>query len=276
MIAPHNAPEAALPILIRAAEAAGRAAVAFFRPGTTTTARVSYKDNNSPVTEADLAANEAARAIIAAEMPDAALFSEEMADTSARFSHSDVVVIDPIDGTRAFMQGQTEWCVSIALMRANVPVAGVILAPARGETFTGAHGGGAFLNGRPLPRRMPATGKARITGPHQLLEQLAPAWPELHRGEIFRALAYRLATIAAGTEDVAVATRGAHDWDIAAAEVILAETGCVLRTLAGASTVYNAADPVHPALVAAEAATAERLIAALHAFGPKPGVFAIS
>ncbi|MCA0422481.1 MAG: 3'(2'),5'-bisphosphate nucleotidase CysQ [Proteobacteria bacterium] len=267
MFALHNDPAAALPILIRAAEAAGAVAMAYFQPGATTTARVDYKDNNSPVTEADLAANKAALAVIAAEMPGAALFSEEIADNSDRFNHADVVVIDPIDGTRAFIQGRSEWCVSIALMRKSVPVAGVIHAPARGETFAAARGGGASLNGRPLPRRTPSAAGGRITGPRPLLDTLAPVWPAFQRGETYRALAYRLATVAAGCEDVAVATEGAHDWDIAAAEVLLCETGCALLTRDGARAVYNASNPVHPALVAAEAATAERLITALSAVG---------
>lgn len=250
-------------VLIRAAEAAGSAAMAFFRPGATTRARISYKAQNSPVTEADYAADDAIRAIISAEMPDVALFSEEMSDGTGRFTHARIVVVDPIDGTRAFIQGRDEWCVSIALLVKGAPVAGVIHAPARKETFAAVRGAGATLNGRPLPRLAPGTTPLRITGPNRLVDTLTEHWPATTDGETLRALAYRLASVAAGRHDVGLATLGAHDWDIAAADLILTETGCALRTLTGGSPVYNAANPVHPALIAAETVTAGLLLAAL-------------
>ena len=253
----------ALGVLLRAAHAGGAAAHHFFRPGSTTSARITYKANNSPVTEADLAADAAIRAVIAAEMPDATVFSEEAAGDTGRFSHARVIVVDPIDGTRAFIQGRSEWCISMALMVDGRLEAGVIHAPARGETFAAAAGRGATLNGRPLAHRQPKAGALRIAGPNRLVDTLTEHWPDLEDGETLRALAYRLVTVAAGTHDVAVATLGAHDWDIAAADIILRETGCSLLSLKGAKPVYNAADPVHPPLVAADAKTADHLIARL-------------
>lgn len=249
--------------LIRAAEAGGKAALAFYREGATTSARVSYKASNSPVTEADLAADAAISAILAAELPDVTIFSEEAAGGSERLTAALVAAVDPIDGTRSFIAGRTEWCVSIALIRDGQPVVGVIHAPARGETIAAARGQGATYNDGPLPRRTARDGALRISGPNRLVDTLAEHWPALEDGETLRALAYRLASVALGTHDIAVATPGAHDWDIAAAEVILAETGCSLISLTGRTPVYNAANPVHPALLAAEAETTVELIAPL-------------
>lgn len=241
--------------LRRAAQAAGAVAMQHYRPGLNTTARVSYKDGGSPVTEADLAADAAIRAVLAVEVPGIPVFSEEAAHERHRFDSRRVFVVDPIDGTRAFMQGRSEWCVSIALMEEDRPVSGVILAPARGECFEATLGQGAFLNEARLP---PIDGAARapvsVTGPRPMIDRVLASDPALLPGEPLRALAYRLASIAAGRMNAAFASKGSHDWDIAAADVILAETGGLILTPSGERPVYNAADPVHPALVAAHPA----------------------
>ncbi len=237
----------------------------FFRPGAATTARVSYKSSNSPVTEADFAADAAIRRAVAATLPDCVVFSEEAAGGEARFSGRRVIVVDPIDGTRAFMQGRDEWCIALALMENDRPVAGVIHAPARGELFAAARGAGASLNGRALPRRGMPEMPLRVSGPNRLVDTLTEHWPPLKDGETLRALAYRLVSVAAGRHDIAVATTGAHDWDIAAADLILAECGCTLVTLTGERPVYNARDPVHPPLLTAPAVLAPMLLARLEA-----------
>lgn len=260
---------AALPVLVRAARAAAQAAMPYFHAGAATSAKISYKTENSPVTEADFAADAAIRAVFAADMPDAIIFSEEDDETPARHDSARVIVVDPIDGTRAFIQGRDEWCVSIALMVDSRPVAGVIHAPVRGEMFAAALGHGATLNGTSLPRRGATGSPLRISGPNRLVDTMTEHWPPTVDGETLRALAYRLVSVAAGQHDIALATPGAHDWDLAAAEVILAETGCQLRSLTGGKPVYNAINPVHPALIAAEAVTAGRLLAALAEAGIK-------
>ena len=261
---PRRAAAPTRDILIRAAQAAGQAALMFYRRGETTTAGISNKGNNSPVTEADYAADAAIRAILGKELPDAAIFSEEASEAPERHHQPLVAVVDPIDGTRAFIQGRDEWCISLALMLEGVPVAGVIHAPARGETYAAVAGHGATFNGRPLPlRKMAGSSPLRISGPNRLVDTLTEHWPPLSDGDTLRALAYRFVSVAAGQHDIAVATLGAHDWDIAAAEVILAETGCMITGFNGMRPVYNAAKPVHPALIAGEARTVDRLVAAL-------------
>lgn len=248
-------------LMRRAAQAAGEAALRHYRPGANTTARVSYKEGGSPVTEADHAADAAIRDLLQAEAPDSVVYSEEAAHERLRFDNHRVFVVDPIDGTRAFMQGRNEWCVSIALMEDGVPVAGVIHAPVRGQTFEAASGYGAFLNGARLPHvGALAAGAIAVAGPKPLIERVLATEPEFAPSEPLRALAYRLACVASGSVSAAIASAGAHDWDIAAAEVLLAETGCQFVTASGERPVYNADDPVHPALVAAPPALVVRLL----------------
>ncbi len=119
--------------------------IARFSPGTVA---VREKDNGSPVTDADLAADEALRRALPAG--DEGWLSEETPDDPARLARRRVWVVDPLDGTREFLAGLREWCVSIALVEDRVAVAGGIYAPALGELYLGAPGVGATLEGEPL------------------------------------------------------------------------------------------------------------------------------
>jgi myo-inositol-1(or 4)-monophosphatase len=128
----------ALAPLLDAVRAAGEIALAAFRPGAPTTARVSWKEGNSPVTEADHAVDALLRARLSAAFPDAGWLSEETADDPVRLTRRRTLIVDPIDGTRGFMTGDDRFCVCAALAEEGRPVAGVVHAPARGETFAAA------------------------------------------------------------------------------------------------------------------------------------------
>ena len=151
--------------------------MAYFRPGARTAAAISYKGGGSPVTEADFAVDRFLFEEMRRLAPDAGWLSEETADTDARLSRENLIIVDPIDGTHAFTRGDERWAVSIALIESGRPAAGVVHAPARGETFTAAHGLGAFLNGERLgpPRRALAIGGAVAIAPRPLHARIAQA-----------------------------------------------------------------------------------------------------
>lgn len=148
--------------------------MAYFRAGERTTAAVSYKYGGSPVTEADFAVDRFLFQEMARIAPEAAWLSEESADTAERLTRDALMVVDPIDGTLAFSRGDARWSVSIALVVGGRPVAGIIHAPALGETYIGALGLGAFLNGSPLiaPQRVEIAGAA-LVAPRAMQDQLA-------------------------------------------------------------------------------------------------------
>ncbi len=238
--------------LEEAARRAGEIALAYFRPGEKTSAGVSYKGGGSPVTEADLAVDRFLLEEMTALAPQAGWLSEESVDHPSRLARSSLVVVDPIDGTKAFARGDARWAVSIALVENGRPVAGVIHAPALGHTFTAFRGGGAFLNGASIKvsTRGDLAG-ARVVSPRGLAEffetsalglQIAPRTPSL---------ALRLADVAMGASDLAIAAPDARDWDIAAADVILNEAGGTLAELEGAPLTYNRSSSRRDMLVAA-------------------------
>jgi len=199
----------ALAALVEAARLGGEIAMRDFASGAKTGANVQYKDGGSPVTSADLAVDRFLRARLGAEFPDAGWLSEETTDNTARVARSALVIADPIDGTRAFVAGDPRWAVSIAFAIEGRVVAGVVHAPALGETYAASLGKGAALNGAPIRASGRASlAGARIGGPRLLVAALAgAARVELLDEPKIPSLAYRLARVASGSLDGALVLR---------------------------------------------------------------------
>jgi myo-inositol-1(or 4)-monophosphatase len=254
-------PAAALPALLAAARAAGETAMAWFRPGEKTSAEVRYKAGDSPVSAADIAANDVLERELRNRHPGWGWISEETAEDISWRSRAQVLIADPIDGTRAFIAGDPQWCVSIGLVSGGRAVAGVIHAPALGLTFAAAAGGGAVCNGAPIRCSARETlAGAAVAGPRSLLDRLEAGAGKLDRAPRTPSLALRLAGAADGRYDVALASDGAHVWDIAAADVILAEAGGVLVDADGAAIRYDAPGLRRGHLAAGPAALARQAI----------------
>jgi myo-inositol-1(or 4)-monophosphatase len=250
--------------LIEAAREAGAIALEFFRPGERTGARIDYKAGGSPVTEADFAVDAFLLGRLAAEFPGAGWLSEETADNPDRLALASLLIVDPIDGTRGFMAGDPRWAVSIALVVDGRPIAGIVHAPALRETYAAARGHGAALNGASIAvsdRRTLA--EARIGGPKPMVEAIGRA-----AGAAFvtqpkiPSLAYRMALVASGVLDVALASERSHDWDIAAVDLILEEAGGRLVEAAGGPLRYNRAETGHGVLFGASRELIEAFLAA--------------
>ena len=244
---------AARDLLIEKALAAGRIALAHFKAGERTDAHVQIKGGGSPVTEADFAVDAFLKDALGRAFPEAGWLSEETEDDPLRLARAQVLVVDPIDGTRAFIEGDPRWTVSIALVVAGRPVAAVVHAPALDETYAAAAQSGATLNRRAIkvsPRdRLDG---ARIGGPRGLVQSIGHgaglSWtiePKIP------SLAYRLALVACGALDLAAASEKSHDWDIAAADLLLAEAGGRLVDAGGRGLIYNREETRRPALLAA-------------------------
>lgn len=255
-----------LPAIRDAALEAGRMAMAWFRPGAATTARIAWKNGVSPVSDADLAVDAFLRERLGALAPEAGWLSEETEDDARRLERSRVFIVDPIDGTRAFLTGDPRWAVSAALVEAGRPLAAVLHLPAANLTFMAARGGGATLNGRPIAAsaRDSLTG-GRFAGPPRLLDGLARGGLSFEREPRIPSLAYRLARVGAGELEAGIASTDAWDWDIAAADLIVQEAGGLLTDLEARPPVYNRETPRHGVLGAAPAALHGTLLTVLRA-----------
>ena len=240
-----------LPAMMDVAKQAGDLALEWFRPGARTSAGVETKAGGSPVTEADHAADALLKRALLALDPETGWLSEETIDTPDRLSRERLFIVDPIDGTRAFMAGDPRWGVSVALVEAGTPTIGILHMPALAQTFTAVLGQGAFLDGSPIRvSQAEALAGGRFAGPLPLLERFARTGGAiLPQGKV-PSLAYRIALVAAGEIEVGLASTNAHDWDIAAADLIVHEAGGFLADMQGNRPVYNQLLPKHGILAA--------------------------
>ena len=189
--------------------------------------------------------------------PGAAWLSEESVDDDVRLGAETVIIVDPIDGTRGFSRGDRHWCIAIALVTHGRPTMAVIQAPALRETYTATTGGGAFLNGKPLQvSEEPLSDESapsrdmQITCPENLSKAMRRAGIDYDFKPKIASLALRVAMVASGVYDAGFTTRDSHDWDLAAADLVLQEAGGLLADLEGAPLIYNKREPSHGSLTA--------------------------
>ncbi len=240
--------ETDLELLRSCAVSAGIVALSYFRRNIQSWT----KENASPVTEADFKVNQMLYNSLMGARPNYGWLSEESADNLERLTKEYIFVVDPIDGTRAFMRGDDCWSISLAIVKNGKPIAGVIYAPALDELYEASIGSGAYLNSKTLcksqikhhiKRKLPI-----ISTLGAIDIELEDKGLEFERGTAFPSLAYRLVQVATGVLDVALARRGAQDWDIAASAVILEECGIEMIDVCCGKPIFNKQEIRHGAL----------------------------
>ena len=253
--APRDAALGADLELIRAAAVEGGAiAMRFFNRSP----EVWMKGGTSPVSEADYAVDRFLLAELGAARPDYGWLSEETADTPERLAMERSFIVDPIDGTRGFLEGSKTWCVSVAVVEKGRPLAGVLACPATGEVFTATAGGGAWLGATRL-RTAQGRNPPSVAGPKPMVDAAAERLGRIDRAAYIPSLAYRIAKVAAGRIDATFVKPNAHDWDLAAADLILSEADGAVVDPAGRPLAYGGADPRHGALLASGAYLLDKL-----------------
>jgi myo-inositol-1(or 4)-monophosphatase len=238
-----------LRLLRDAALEAGKLALDLRRRGLT----VEHKPGGSPVTNGDLAADALLTSVLRKARPDYGWLSEETTDDPARLDKSSLFIVDPIDGTTAYLKGRDYWSVCIAVVENGRPVAGVVYAPSLDQLYEAQAGKGARLNGEPIT----VADKADIEGIAMLGDAKMfahPSWPRpwpfMHI-ESRNSVAYRMALVAAGTFDAVLAPSAKQEWDLAAADIIVGEAGGLCTDHKGRTFVYNRPNPRQPSLVCA-------------------------
>ena len=223
------------------------------------------KAGGSPVTEADLAVYTFLHDTLLAARPDYGWLSEESIDNPARLEKQRVFVVDPIDGTVAFMKGRPHFTICAAIVEHGRPVAGVVFNPATEECFAARAGGGAFLNGTPIhPSARNEIEGCRMLAPKSLFQD----WPAMQI-ESYSSIAYRVALVAAGRHDAMVSLTVKRDWDLAAADLLAWEAGGKLTGADGRKLVYNLPAAAQRATVAAGPALHALLLARISADATK-------
>jgi myo-inositol-1(or 4)-monophosphatase len=246
---------------IEAALEAARGVFARFTPGAIET---EYKIGHDPVTEADRAVDAAMRQILLRE--GEGWLSEESADDMSRLSKNRAWVVDPLDGTREFVQGIPEFCVSIGFVEGGQPVAGGICNPATNETIIGAIDAGVLYNGKPAKSSQRTTLKGSL---------ILASRSEVKRGEWQQFLsdeyqirpmgsvAYKLGLVSAGLADITFTLTPKNEWDVAAGAALVASSGGFVATLDNAPLQCNRRNPLLSGLIASGPFLREELLAAV-------------
>ena len=237
-------PDNDLDLLIEAARRAAQIALPFANG---TAKSWEKEDGSGPVTEADLGVNNMLYAFLRNARPDYGWLSEETEDDHARLEKRHCFVIDPIDGTRSFMNGEKTWAHSFAITTDGVPTAAIVHLPALDHLFAAEIKHGATLDNQPLT----VSPQGVLNGARVLAAQPARTpkfWKNLRVPNFDRhhrpSLAYRLALVAQGQFDAMITFRDSWEWDICAGALIAAEAGGVVTDRSGDVIRFNKAHPM--------------------------------
>jgi myo-inositol-1(or 4)-monophosphatase len=210
-------------------------------------------DGAGPVTEADLAVDTMLIAELRSARRDYGWLSEETEDSDARLKTERQFIIDPIDGTRSFIEGNKDWAHSIAIAENGKTVAAVVYLPMRDLLYAAQIGRGATCNGTPIkatPDKAIETATVLSAKPNMDPKYWVTTAPPFKR--TFRAsLAYRLALVAEGRFDGMLTLRPTWEWDVAAGALIVAEAGGVVSDQKGQPAHFNNPHPQINGMVAA-------------------------
>jgi myo-inositol-1(or 4)-monophosphatase len=243
---------------IQSALEAGRSILSRYTPGEIET---EYKAGHDPVTEADRSVDAALRKELL--QPGEGWLSEESADDLSRLDKERVWVVDPLDGTREFVAGIPEFCVSVAMVQRGKPVAGGICNPATGQLIIGSLEAGVTLNGAPVQ----ASQRGSLQG-----AVVHASRSEVKRGEwaqfddaVFKvkamgSVAYKLGLVAAGIADATFTLTPKHEWDVAAGAALVESAGGFVQTLEGQGLICNQRSPLLSGLVACGPRLREELL----------------
>lgn len=195
------------------------------------------KEKNHPVTQTDIDVNNYLQKVLMQARPDYGWLSEETKDDDSRHTCRRSFVVDPIDGTRAFIERSPHFAISVAVIENGHPIVAAIYNPLKDEFYTARLGQGAFLNDAPIQASQCAEIKnCHMIGYPRKFRRLG--WPDMNVS-VVNSMAYRMCLVASGVADAAVAFTPKSDWDLAAAILITSESGGMTTTMTGAQIRFD-------------------------------------
>ncbi len=210
-----------------------------------------YKAGHDPVTEADRAVD----AVLRRELlrAEEGWLSEESVDDLSRLEKKRVWIVDPLDGTREFVAGIPEFCVSVAMVEDGIPVAGGICNPATNEVFLGSLDSGVTYNGKPARASQRNILKGAVILASRS-ETKRGEWKRFEKAAVkvrpMGSVAYKLALVSAGLADVTFTLTPKHEWDIAAGAALVSSAGGFVSTLENSPLRCNRRSPLLSGLLA--------------------------
>lgn len=248
-------------LLRKAIKDAGATALSYFQSSTP----VYHKRDGSEVTDADLAVDAQLHAELYTPRPAYGWLSEETLDDPSRLDARRVWIVDPIDGTRAFILDKHQWVISAALVEDGEPLVAAVYNPVKDELFAACRGRGAELNGKTAR----VSGKSNLHGAHILTPKRVakragwhePGEPEVETSFVY-SIAYRMALVGAGRADGLISPGRKSEWDVAAGTLIVQEAGGEVSSSDGSAYRFNKREPTCDGTVAGAAGIHGELLAA--------------
>ncbi len=232
------------------------------------------KRPDNPVTAADLEANALIHRSIAAAFPEDGWLSEETADSTDRLSRRRTWVVDPLDGTKEFIQHIPEFCVCIALTEDGYPVVAVEYNPAADRLYVAVRGRGTTVNGTRVHVSATASVPDAVVMASRS-EDKRGEWDVFKprcRVQLTGSVAYKLAELSTGNGDATFTLTPKNEWDICAGTLLVEEAGGRVTDIAGKRLVFNQADPLRPGMIATNAALHDGLLALIAELAPGEGL----
>lgn len=255
-----QAPKDELALLCAAVQEAGEIAMHHWRHKP---AHWDKPDNGGPVSEADLAVNDRLETLLRSARPDYGWLSEESADDPARLTAKRCFIVDPIDGTRGFINGEDTFSIVAGICEGDRMIAGAVWLPALKRLYSAHIDGPALYNGmvmRASSATRPDGARVLTTAPNMAASHWPGGVPDLKRS--FRpSLAYRLCLVGEGRHDAMITFRPAWEWDIAAASLIAERGGALVTDATGVALRFNQPDPRSAGVIAAPPALHGALMA---------------
>lgn len=242
--------ESDLDLIHRAALEAGEIAMSFFGKGPK---QWDKGDGQGPVCEADLAIDDMLSTTFGKARSDYAILSEETEDDKTRCSADEVFIVDPIDGTRSFLNHHENFATSIAIARNGIVTEAVVHLPAKNLTYTARRDAGAWLNGELIQssKRNDIQGARILASGSQTRGDLWRNGPPPIERHFRSSLAYRLCLVAQGRFDGMMTLRPTWEWDVAAGDLICTEAGVDVKTQDSQTPMYNMPDAKMNGMIAA-------------------------
>ena len=221
------------------------------------------KDDGTFVSEADMALDKLLHQRLLEDRMDYAWLSEETEDDLVRLTKSHVWIVDPIDGTRAFLHDKPHWVVSVALVVDGIVQMGCLYNPVKEEYFEAVLGNGATLNGQKIEinGRKEIEGATIISAPGRFKSKIWPTpWPPV-KSYMVNSVAYRMALVACNKADALLTLSGKSDWDLAAADLLVREAGGMVSDHMGGELLFNRKNTRHPSVLVANRNLYPKLLA---------------
>ena len=220
------------------------------------------KDDGSLVSKADIEINDLLNKLLKNKNPEFGWLSEENEDDKSRLNKKIAFVVDPLDGTKAFLEGKKEFSISIAIVKNGSPISGIVFNPSTGEMFEAEKNKGSWKNNKKIIiSKYKKLEKCKMIAFKPMFSHPAwkEPWPKMDV-ENRNSIAYRMALVASGQYDAMMALNSKNDWDIAAGDLLISESGGVVTLHTNKKIIYNTENIKKPSVIGTNKSIHDKII----------------